>query len=74
MLDNFDHRDAKLLLKKIRDFSSSEGIKVFIELSGGIRPHNVGLFARIRPDAISTSYITFSPSFFPDISADIFLD
>ena len=74
MLDNFDYETSKSLLNQIRDFSSSEGIKIFVELSGGIRPHNVKLFAKIRPDAISTSYITFSPSFFPDISADIFLD
>ncbi len=74
MLDNFDHREANILLKKIRDFSSSERIKIFVEISGGVRPHNVKFFARIRPDAISTSYITFSPSFFPDISADILLD
>jgi len=71
MLDNFQPKTLRKLIRKIRNFSSSQKINISIELSGGIREHNIEKFLKLKPDAISSSYITLSPPYFPDISADI---
>jgi nicotinate-nucleotide pyrophosphorylase (carboxylating) len=71
MLDNFQPKTLRKLIRKIRNFSSSQKINISIELSGGIREHNIEKFLKLKPDAISSGYITLSPPYFPDISADI---
>jgi nicotinate-nucleotide pyrophosphorylase (carboxylating) len=71
MLDNFQPKTLRKLIRKIRNFSSSQKINISIELSGGIREHNIENFLKLKPDAISSGYITLSPPYFPDISADI---
>lgn len=70
MLDNFSPSDVYESVKKVRDFERRENLKIYIELSGGIRPENAEDFIRAKPDRISSGYITFSPSM-PDISVDV---
>ncbi|GBD04086.1 putative nicotinate-nucleotide pyrophosphorylase [carboxylating] [bacterium HR19] len=70
MLDNFPRDSIGEAIKKIREFSHRENLKVLIEISGGIKPEKLPDIAELKPDRISAGYITSSPKI-PDISADI---
>ncbi len=70
MLDNFTTDELARSIKRIRDFSQQHGVRIFIEVSGGVRNKNVKDIAKLGPDRISAGYITFSPKN-PDISANI---
>lgn len=70
MLDNVVPERLSAMIQRIRDFSRLKNIKVEIEVAGGIRLSNVLQYAALRPDRVSSGYLTLSPSV-PDISADI---
>ncbi|MCS7213291.1 MAG: carboxylating nicotinate-nucleotide diphosphorylase [Candidatus Calescibacterium sp.] len=70
MLDNIPLEILPQMIQKIRDFSGKNLVEIKIEISGGVRPNNVELYAKLKPDRISSGYITLAPSI-PDISADI---
>ena len=54
MLDNFSVEEAARAIPLIRERHPD----AVIELSGGITPENIESYARLRPDVISTGYIT----------------
>jgi nicotinate-nucleotide pyrophosphorylase (carboxylating) len=70
MLDNFPKDSIGEAIKKIREFSHNEKVKILIEISGGIRPEKLPEIAELKPNRISAGYITSNPKI-PDISADI---
>lgn len=70
MLDNIHLEMLPQMIQKIRDFSNRNQVDIKIEISGGVRPDNIELYAKLKPDRISSGYVTLAPSI-PDISADI---
>ncbi len=54
MLDNFSVGEAERAISLVRRHYPD----AVIELSGGITPDNIESYARLRPDIISTGYIT----------------
>jgi len=54
MLDNFSVEEAERAISLARE----RGSGAVIELSGGITPENIESYAKLRPDVISTGYIT----------------
>jgi nicotinate-nucleotide pyrophosphorylase (carboxylating) len=58
MLDNFTPKQATATIKQITKMGLRKKVK--IEISGGVNPKNIGLYARAKPDFISLGYITHS--------------
>ena len=54
MLDNLRHEDVEQVMLIV----NQRGYSAMIEVSGGITPENLESYAKLRPDVISTGYIT----------------
>ncbi len=60
MLDNFSVEDVRKTVQMLE----REGLrdKIILEISGGVNPSNVREYAELKPDVISSSYMTMRPS------------
>ncbi len=56
MLDNMPPKEVKKAMKVLAEKRYRE--RVLVEISGGITPENIEKYARLRPDVISTGYVT----------------
>ncbi len=56
MLDNMPPKEVKKAMKVLVEKKYRE--RVLVEISGGITPENIEKYARLRPDVISTGYVT----------------
>ncbi|MBU6196529.1 MAG: carboxylating nicotinate-nucleotide diphosphorylase [Cyanobacteria bacterium REEB446] len=59
MLDNFSVDELSQVMANIRAWQAENAeIGVFIEISGGINPENILSYLKLKPDFISTSYVS----------------
>ncbi len=56
MLDNLPKKSAAKIMKALKEKGFRK--KVSVEISGGITPKNIEEYARLKPDVISTGYVT----------------
>jgi len=68
LLDNMSPKGVEIVLSALKDKGLRD--KVLVEVSGGINPDNILLYAKLEVDVISTGYITHSaPSL--DLSLEV---
>jgi nicotinate-nucleotide pyrophosphorylase (carboxylating) len=60
MLDNFSLDQAKDAMAEIKKIGG--GMRIKVEISGGIGQHNITDYAKLHPDIISLGYLTHSPT------------
>lgn len=59
MLDNFSIDELSNIMASIRAWQAENAENgVFIEISGGINPENILSYLKLKPDFISTSYVS----------------
>ena len=59
MLDNFSVSELSTIMAGIRTWQAENAENgVFIEISGGINPENILSYLKLKPDFISTSYVS----------------